>query len=278
MIKFIEEYNKAGIPIHAITVQNEPLHDNKNMPTCVWRGEEEREFIELHLGPKLETLEIDQRPDIWCYDHNWEDYTLNVPAKYPQIILDSPLARKYVKGIAFHHYSNFGYLGKYRGDPSLMKYFRKKYPEVPLYFTEGSVFGLRGATFLCKYLKMGSSSYNGWVPFLDMKGKPNNGPFKATSTFVQLDRKHSDVAYNFDYYMYGHFSKFIADGSLIVRSTGKIKEGCEYCVIRNIKTNSVSIICVNNLDSTQQFDIQSEKERFRLQVPSESIITLTLTS
>lgn len=271
-IKFIKAYSKEGISIHAITVQNEPLHNTKDMPTCHWRGKEERDFIKNHLGPRLLTLDLKMRPEIWCYDHNWEDFKPKFPAKYPQIILDSPEAKKFVSGIGFHHYSNF--FGRFRGNPSQMVFFRKKYPEIPLYFTEGSVFGLRGATRLCRYFKYGASSYNGWVPFLDKNGKPNNGPFHASNTFIQLDREKNEIRYNFDYYMYGHFSKFMRPGTRVVQTEGKMRKGCEYLVLSNQSTRYLNIICVNSRDSNQLFDICLTKLGYQINVPSKSILTL----
>ena len=55
---------------------------------------------------------------------------------YPRTILPDPAAAPFVSGVAFH-----GYVGR----PSGMSVFHQEFPDVPLHFTEGSVFGLRAA-------------------------------------------------------------------------------------------------------------------------------------
>ncbi|HYD84300.1 MAG TPA: glycosyl hydrolase, partial [Opitutus sp.] len=51
-VKFIEAYEKAGVPIWGVTVQNEPMAV-QTWESCVFTAEEERDFIRDHLGPTL---------------------------------------------------------------------------------------------------------------------------------------------------------------------------------------------------------------------------------
>src|SRR5690625_3864829 len=48
-VKFIQAYEKEGIKIDQIHVQNEVVADQK-FPSCVWTGEQLREFIAKYLG------------------------------------------------------------------------------------------------------------------------------------------------------------------------------------------------------------------------------------
>ena len=59
-VKFIRAYEAEGIPIHAITVQNEPGVDRAKekdpkwfYPSCHWTGEQERDFIRDHRSSSL---------------------------------------------------------------------------------------------------------------------------------------------------------------------------------------------------------------------------------
>ncbi len=273
LINFIEAYAEEGIPIFALTVQNEPLHNTKSMPSCRWKAQEENNFIQNYLGPRIAAMTSKSKPKIWCYDHNFEDYIPNSPAGYPQIILDDPKTKPYVDGIGFHHYSNFP--GKIRGNPRIMESLRKKYPDVPLYFTEGSLFGMRGASRLCKYFRYGSSSYNGWVMFLDKNGKPNNGPFHASKTFVQLNQETREICYNFDYYMYGHFSKYLSSDTYVLNTSDKVKRGLEFLVLKDSIKNQIAVICVNNRVRRKRFAIHCEGKIARFKLPPRSIITLS---
>lgn len=218
-VRFIQSYEKEGIPIHAVTVQNEPGVNREKAfpkkwqyPSCKWTGEEERDFIKNHLGPAFRKAGL--KTKIWCYDHNFnigptkEADDPGLP--YPRAILSDPAAAAYVDGTAFH-----GYEGK----PDAMTAFHGEFPEKPIYFTEGSVFGLRGALRLIDLLRNQASVFNGWVTMCDEDGKPNNGPFKATRTMITLDPKAVKVTYNFDYYMLGHFTKFVKRGAVRIEST-----------------------------------------------------------
>jgi O-glycosyl hydrolase len=101
-----------------------------------------------------------------------------------------------------------------------MSEIHKEFPYVPVRFTEGSVFGLKGAGSLVNILRNYASSYNAWVTMLDEHRKPNNGPFAASRTIIERNTKLNNVTFNFDYYMYGHFMKFIEPGSVRISSEG----------------------------------------------------------
>ena len=75
-VKFIQAYAAEGIPIHAVTVQNEPGVDRSkakdpkwHYPSCRWTGESERDFIREHLGPAFRRHGL--KTQIWCYDQNY---------------------------------------------------------------------------------------------------------------------------------------------------------------------------------------------------------------
>jgi hypothetical protein len=53
---------------------------------------------------------------------------------------------------------------------------------------------------------------------LDQNRKPNAGPFGAGATMVELDPLTKRVTRNFEYYMYGHFSKYVRTGAVRVAS------------------------------------------------------------
>ncbi len=216
-VRFIRAYAAEGIPIYAVTIQNEPGVDRAqekdpkwHYPSCRWTGEQERDFIRAHLGPAfrrhgLKTL-------IWCYDHNYNVVGSGDDAgiAYPRTILADPRAAAFVNGVGFH-----GYVG----GPDGMSVLHREFPTVPIYFTEGSVFGINGAVDLIDRLRNWAASYNGWVTMLDDHGKPNNGPFAASRTMVMLNPKTLKPSYHFEYFMCGQFMKFVQRGARRIEST-----------------------------------------------------------
>jgi glucosylceramidase len=217
-VKFIQAYQAQGIPLYAVTIQNEPgvdrnLEKDKKWwyPSCRWSGEQERDFIRDHLAPALKSAGLNTK--IWCYDHN---YNLAPTADgddpgltYPRAILSDPKTFPLVAGVAFH-----GYAGK----PENMLLFQKEFPKTPLHFTEGSVFGLVGGAKLVSLLRNGAVSYNAWVTMSDTNGKPNNGPFDADTTCIQRDVASNKPIFNFDFDLMGHFTKFIVRDSIRIES------------------------------------------------------------
>lgn len=243
-VKFIRAYEAEGIPIHAITVQNEPGVDRSkesnpkwHYPSCKWRGEEERDFIKNHLGPLFEREGI--KTEIWCYDHNYNAKpTLggdDPGIGYPRAILSDPGAAKFVDAVAFHGYA---------GQPSGMSALAGEFPGVPFHFTEGSVFGLPGAAKLATLFQHGISGYNGWVTMIDTQGKPNNGPFEADKTMILLDHEKKTTIYPFDYYMLGQFTKFIARGAKRIEAATDAS-GIKAVAFRN-PDGEIALIVVNS--------------------------------
>lgn len=211
-VRFIQAYAAEGIPIYAVTVQNEPGVDRAkdgpkwHYPSCRWTGEQERDFIRDHLGPAFERAGLTTK--IWCYDHNFNSKPTpdgdDPGIDFPRTIHRDPAAARYVAGTAFHGYA---------GRPDGMSQFLGEFPQRPVHFTEGSQFGASGAVRIIDLLRHGASSYNAWVTFIDTRDQPNNGPFKNNVTCVMLDADSLAVQYRFDYYMYGHFMKFILPGA-----------------------------------------------------------------
>ena len=66
--KFIREYEKEGIEIGYLTVQNEP-QAVQTWDSCIYSSEEESIFVKNHLGPVLEEAGL-SGVKIFVWDHN----------------------------------------------------------------------------------------------------------------------------------------------------------------------------------------------------------------
>ena len=90
LLEFVRAYEREGLPIHAITVQNEPHMTHRGYPTTAWRAEGQRDFIRDHLGPLFEREGVATK--IWCWDHNWNE------PEFPRTILADPKAASAIAG------------------------------------------------------------------------------------------------------------------------------------------------------------------------------------
>jgi len=117
-VKYIQAMKAEGINIHAITVQNEPLHPGNN-PSMLMEAQDQRDFVRDYLGPAFENAGITTK--IIIYDHNCDK------PDYPISILNDATAKKYIDGSAFHLYA---------GEISAMSNVHEAHPDRNLYFTE----------------------------------------------------------------------------------------------------------------------------------------------
>jgi glucosylceramidase len=275
-VKFIQAYAAEGVPICAVTPQNEPgVNTRENpvsewYPSCRWSlikdpdtfwpvdvnvmGNSERDFIKKFLGPAFKANAITAK--IWCYDHNFNN------PWYPRAILSDPDAAQYVDGAAFH-----GYEGK----PADMAVFHDEFPEKNVYFSEGTMPRIRGALFIVDLFRNWSRTYNDWVEMIDYEGKPNNGPFKTKSSCIQPSKDGSGVDYHFAYYSYGQFMKFVKRGALRIDST----EGSS--AFNNVAfknpNGEIVLVAVNAQDKTISFAVVSGNDTFTATLPAKSIGT-----
>ena len=66
--KFIKAYEKEGIPVWGLTLQNEPMAI-QSWESCIYTAEEERDFLKNYLGPTLAKDGLgDKKIIVW--DHN----------------------------------------------------------------------------------------------------------------------------------------------------------------------------------------------------------------
>ncbi|HPO16382.1 MAG TPA: glycoside hydrolase family 30 beta sandwich domain-containing protein [Candidatus Hydrogenedentes bacterium] len=254
LVKFIQAYEAEGVPMHAITVQNEPHMSDKEYPTTLWTGEEERDFIRDHLGPLFRQNNV--KTLIWCWDHNWNE------PEFPRTILSDPQAAQYVDGTGWH---------LYEGKVETQSAFKAEFPDKHIYFTEGSLFRPNGAIRLTHILRNWSRSYNAWVIMLDEHRKPNRGPHSASATCIEL-LDDGSVRYNFDYYMQGQFMKFILREAVRVESSLPDMRSFGNAAFVN-PGGQVVLVAANSSRSEQPFAVKCGEKMFRTELPGGSVGT-----
>jgi glucosylceramidase len=212
--KFIKEYEKEGIPVWGITVQNEPMATQR-WESCIYTGEEERDFVKNHLGPTMKKEGL-QDKKIIAWDHNRD-----LIYQRAQTYFDDPEAAKYIWGIGFHWYEDWS-----GGTPMYDNVRRvyEAYPDKHIFFTEGCAESFNAARYNAWALgeEYGSSmihdfnngmvGFTDWNILLDETGGPNHvGNFCFAP--VHGDTKTGQLIYTNAYYYIGHFSKFIKPGA-----------------------------------------------------------------
>lgn len=207
-VKYIQAYEAEGITIDAISVQNEPLHDGNN-PSMKMEATEMTTFVKNNLGPAFVSENIQTKIIIW--DHNADVFD------YPISILDDPVANQYIDGSAFHLYA---------GSIDDLSIVHDAYPDKNLYFTEqwvgsGGSFGGDLAWHIKNVIVGATRNWCKNVIHWNLTSNPQlepHTPGGCTQCLGGLTIDGNDVTRNVGYYIIGHASKFVPQGSVRIES------------------------------------------------------------
>jgi glucosylceramidase len=204
-LKFLQGYAAAGVPVQAVTIQNEvDTNQDGRMPACQWGQEYEVAFVTKHLGPLFASNRINTK--IWVIDHNYNLWGRAICE------LQSPGMRDYTNAIAWH-----GYVGQ----PEWMQKVSEAYPDVEMYWTEGGPdytapdyatdWSNWSKTFTT-VLRNGCRSITGWNLALDERGRPNIGPFNCGGT-VTINSKTKEISHSGQFWALAHYSSLVRRGA-----------------------------------------------------------------
>ena len=212
--KFIKAYEKEGIPVWGITIQNEPMATQR-WESCIYTAEEEKDFLKNFLGPTMHKEGLaDKKIIVW--DHN-RDLIYQRAVTY----FTDPDVSKYAWGTGFHWYEDWS------GGEQMFENLKKvneSFPDKPLLFTEGCngpfnmqkindwKWGERYGKSMINDFNGGTVGWTDWNILLDETGGPNHVQNFCYAP-VHADTKTGQLIYMNSYYYIGHFSKYIKAGA-----------------------------------------------------------------
>lgn len=245
--KFIKAYEREGIPVWGITVQNEPMA-TQTWESCIYSAEEERDFLKNFLGPTMRREGLGKK-NIIIWDHNRDLIYQRVST-----ILEDPKAAQYAWGIGFHWYEPWS-----GGDQMFdnVKLVHETYPNKPLLFTEGTPASFKteditawrlGEAYgrsMINDFNSGAVGWTDWNVLLDEQGGPNHvGNFCFAP--VHADTKTGQLIYTNSYYYIGHFSKFIRPAARRIAASPSRSALLSTAFVN--PDNTVSVVVMNLTD------------------------------
>nr|WP_290638667.1 glycoside hydrolase family 30 beta sandwich domain-containing protein [Labilibaculum sp.] len=272
-VKFIREYEKEGIPIWGLTIQNEPMA-TQTWESCIYTASEERDFLKNFLGPSMEKADLgDKKIIVW--DHN-RDLIVN----RVNTIFNDPEAAKYAWGTGFHWYETW------RGGEALWRNLAKvkeEFPDKNLIFTEGCnerfsrdeyqrwSNGERYGESMINDFNNGTVAWTDWNILLNEKGGPNHvGNFCFAP--IHADTRTDELIYTPSYYFIGHFSKFVQPGDKRVSTATSFSSLLSTSFVN--KEGKITTVVMNKSDKNIQYDLYVNGYSASLKIPSRSIQTL----
>ncbi|MCM0664889.1 glycoside hydrolase family 30 protein [Flavobacterium tyrosinilyticum] len=272
--KFIKEYEKEGIPIWGLTVQNEPMA-KQSWESCIYTPEAERDFLKNHLGPTLEKEGLGSK-NVIIWDHNRGDML----EKRANLVFSDPEVSKYAWGIGFHWYETWN------GGPPQFESVAKVHEEFPnknLLFTEGCIEKFdatkyqfwgnaeRYGTNMIHDFNNGTVGWTDWNILLDQNGGPNHvGNFCFAP--IHADTTKDELIYTPMYYYIGHFSKFIRPNAKRVLENVNDKS----LLSTSFKNSDGKLITIvmNQSEKEIIYSLENQKEKTTITIPAHAIQTI----
>lgn len=208
LVKTIQSYEAAGVPVYSLSVQNEPM-SSLNWPGMKWTWEQLANFTNDNMRPALDAAGLTTK--IHNLDYNWSR-----AAEAGDHIMASTMTTS--DGIAYHWYS---------GDPEEMENTASYFPGKDIYVTEASNDRptslsnmLKNTSKMARSLRSGANGYIMWNIAIGTNGGPTYRDINLhNSGLLSVDEELKTVEFTSDYYSLAHFSKFIHTGATVVEST-----------------------------------------------------------
>ncbi|MGA2750156.1 MAG: glycoside hydrolase family 30 protein [Verrucomicrobiota bacterium] len=269
-VKFIQAYEKEGVPIWGLTMQNEPMAV-QTWESCIYTAQEERDFVKNHLGPALTKAGLGGKK-LMIWDHN-----RSLMYERAEVALDDPGAAKYIWGVAFHWYvgDNFDNVRRVQ----------EAYPRTHTLFSEGCNgpfdmaqindwrFGELYGNSIIHDLNNGAVGWTDWNVLLDERGGPNH---VGNYCFAPIhgDTRTGQLYYMNAYYYIGHFSKFIRPGAKRVVASATVDRLDTTAFVN--RDGQIAVVVMNASNEEQPFYLWINGKAAKTTSPSHSIMTLVL--
>ncbi len=298
--KYIEAYKEEGIDIWGFTVENEPLGNGNNWESMHFSPKEMTDFVEFHLGPKLEADGYGDKI-ILGYDQNREHLK-----EWVDEMFRSENSSKYFDGTAIHWYaSTFEYF------PEELQYAHNKAPNKLLIETEGCIdaetpvwqdddwywqkeatdWGYTWAPDDQKHLHPKYSPVNryardiigclnnwvdGWVDWnmvLDKEGGPNWFKNWCIAPVI-VDPEKDEVYFTPLFETMAHFSKYIRPGAEIIHADNT-DETLMVTAAKN-PDGSIAVVVFNEGETQKSFDLNLGDKTKEVSINAQAIQTIMI--
>ena len=289
-VKFVQAYERAGVPVYAVTVQNEPQNRNPSgypgmdLPVAqeakliVAIGRAFRDGQDRHEDLRLRPQLVDAPGR-----HRLDAARASSPRRSTRPTCSRASAGRFIAGTAFHCYA---------GDPSRQTALHRAFPDKGIWFTECS--GSHGPTdppaqvfsdtlkWHTRNLVLGVTRNWGktvvnWNLALDPSGGPHRGGCDTCTGVVTVGPGQT-VTENAEYHTLGHLARFVKPGARRIASTSFGTTGWNGQIMdaafRN-RDGSTALVVHNENDDPRSFAVAQGGHSFDYTLPGGALATFT---
>jgi len=245
-VKYVQAYQAEGIPIFAVTMQNEPMHVPHDYPGLGMMAREQTAFLRDHLGPAFQKADIKAR--ILIFDHNWD------LIDYPIKVLHDSGAARFAGGIATHCYG---------GSSTAQDELHERFPNQEIWMTECSGGDWQKGKILQQQLQLVINVTRHWAKSvilwnlaLNQNHEPYFGGCSTCRGEIVVDESSSpaQVKTTADYTALGHASKFVQPGARRIESNTFGQGSLEDVAFQN-PDGSIVLLVLNLSDGPTEFNV-----------------------
>lgn len=245
-VEYVKAYEAAGIPIYAITMQNEPLNVPGNYPGMDMTAGEQARFLGEDLGPAFRKAGIHTK--ILVFDHNWD------LIEYPITVLNDAKAAAFAEGTAIHCYG---------GSVTAQSELHDRFPDKGIWLTECSGGEWQKGKLLEQQMQLIIGATRNWaksVVLWNLALNQNHEPFLGGCTtcrgvvMVKDDVTPAEVLPTVDYTALGHASKFVRPGARRIESNSFGPGSLEDVAFEN-PDGSIVLIVLNSSSGPLEFNV-----------------------
>ena len=275
LLKFVEEYEKEGVDIRQIHIQNEPMADQK-FPSCLWTGEQMRDFIKNYFGPVVQKSGRDTEVWVGTINGPFVDFMMGPGSapfseyydQFENTILCDKEARKYITGLGFQ------WGGKHVIEQTVLSY-----PELRYMQTESECGDGRNtwehAEYIFRqmwhYMRHGVESYLYWNMALPEGGISTWGWTQNSLITIQEDT--GKITYQPEFYLMKHFSHFVKKGARVLETAGRWASNS---IVFENPDGRLIIIVGSNMNQTRTFYFEDGERSFSATIEPHSLHTFVI--
>ena len=263
-VKFVQAYEAAGVPIYAVTMQNEPLYLPNDYPGMGMSAAEQAEFLRDHLGPAFRAAHL--KTKILVFDHNWN------LIEFPITLLSDAKAASFAGGIATHCYG---------GTSAAQEELHERFPEKEIWLTECSGGEWQTDRILEEQTRLIIESTRHWaksVVLWNLALDQDHGPFKGGCktcrgvVTVTDNVSPSTTTMTVDYVALGHASKFVRAGAYRIDSNTFEQGNLEDVAFRN-PDGSIVLLVLNGGHQPVLFNVEWRGKYFSSTLQAGAVAT-----
>jgi glucosylceramidase len=267
LVRFAEALQAEGLPLAAMTLQNEPAYEPADYPGMLLDAPARAALLSGYVGPRF----VQRVPAVQLleWDHNWD-----APGE-PLAVLGDAAARPYVAGVAWHCYA---------GDVSAQSTVHDAFPDKDAWITECSGGGWAPVwrdnfdwivgTLLIDGMRNWARGVLLWNLALDSDAGPHSGGCGNCRGVVTVDAATGAVTRNEEYYALAQLARFVRPGAQRIASSAA-QDGVSSVAFRNIDDGSLVLLVLNSNAAARSFSVRHAGRTVACSLPAGSAATFS---